>query len=118
MAITIGARPDAVATSGSPATYEGPGYGSPQDAVSAYTARLAAGDLGTMVGSFAIESFVDHLDPHAYLGWIGSYSIAATLVLVPPDGPISRAWTSNGATAMSSVWSETSSSRSRRRTST
>ena len=59
--------------------------------MSTYMHGLAEADLAAMVSSFAVETFVDHFDLHAYLDWIGVYSAAATPLLVPPETPFSRA---------------------------
>jgi hypothetical protein len=84
----------AVASSGPPtadAAYEAPGSASPEDAVAAYMNALAAADLDAMVGSFAVETFVDHFDLRAYLERVGVYSAVATPLQLPPDTPFTRA---------------------------
>ena len=74
-----------------PASYEGPGSVSPEDAVSTYMNGLAAGDLDAIVSGFAVETFVENFDLRGYLEWIGVYSTSATPLLVPAETPFSQA---------------------------
>jgi hypothetical protein len=84
----------AIATTAPPtadAGYEAHGSPSAEDAVTAYMTALAAGDLDAMVGTFAVETFVDRFDLRAYLEFIGVYSAAAIPVLLPAETPLATA---------------------------
>lgn len=50
-----------------PATFEGPGFDTPEDAVRAYVEAFNAGDLEGMLSTFAIETFVERCDAEAIL---------------------------------------------------
>jgi hypothetical protein len=94
VALALGATAPAVATTAPPTAqvgYEAPGSPSPEDAVTAYMSALAAGDLDAMVGTFAVETFVDRFDLRGYLERIGAYSAVATPQLLPPETPLARA---------------------------
>lgn len=47
--------------------FEGGGFDSPENAVSAYLQAMRAGDVQGMLATFAIETCVDASDPQAYL---------------------------------------------------
>ncbi len=47
--------------------FEGAGYDSPENAVLAYIEAMNDGNMGDMVSTFAVESFVDHCDPETVL---------------------------------------------------
>ena len=72
-------------------TYEGPGTASAEDAVTAYMNAMAAGDLDQMVGTFAVETYVDNFDFDVYLARIRAYSPFVAPLLVPPATPFTRA---------------------------
>ena len=46
---------------------EGPGFDSPEEAVSAYLEALKNGDAAGMLSTFAIETYVAEMDAQAYL---------------------------------------------------
>jgi len=53
--------------------YEGEGYESAADAVTAYFEAMGRGDVMGMLSTFAIESYVDHMDRAAYIERIGTF---------------------------------------------
>ena len=57
-------------------TYEGAGFSSPEEAVEAYLEYMNQGDIQGMLSCFAIESYVEHMDPEAYLTYIGGVNVA------------------------------------------
>jgi hypothetical protein len=89
LANTAGAT-SAPVGSESGARHESAGFPSPEDAVSAYLEGMADGDLGTMVGAFAIETYAANYDLTAYLEWIGAYGPTAP-VLLPASDPFNVA---------------------------
>ena len=48
-------------------TYEGSGWNTPEDAVLHYLDGLKEQDLDKMISAYAVESYIDHFDPQAYL---------------------------------------------------
>ena len=46
---------------------EGPGYDSPEEAVTAYLEAMKKGDARGMLSTFAIETYVAEMDAQAYL---------------------------------------------------
>ena len=46
-------------------SFEGPGFDSPEDAALAYIEAFNAGDVQGMISTFAIETYVDHVDRQA-----------------------------------------------------
>ena len=93
-AVVTTVAPSALATSvpePPAATYEGPGSASSEDAVSTYMNGLASVDVGAMVSSFAVETFVDNFDFLAYLERLGVYSATITPVVMPAETPFARA---------------------------
>lgn len=55
------------------ASYEGPGWDTPEDAVSFYLEGLKEQDLGKMISAYAVETYVGHFDLQAHLARIKSY---------------------------------------------
>jgi len=55
------------------ATYESPGFVSAEDALMAYIEGLQQGDLQQMIGAFAIETYIEHLDLVAWIERLNSY---------------------------------------------
>ncbi|MCL2811859.1 MAG: hypothetical protein FWD25_08220 [Clostridia bacterium] len=55
------------------ATVEGPGFASPRDALTAYIEGLQQGDLGQMMGAFAVETYVERYDLVARIEGMNSY---------------------------------------------
>ena len=53
---------------------EGPGYDSPEEAVTAYLEALKNGDARGMLSTFAIETYVAEMDAQAYLERLRSFS--------------------------------------------
>ena len=47
--------------------YEGPGFATPQEACQAYIDAYNAGDAQAILGTFAVETYVDHMDRKAML---------------------------------------------------
>lgn len=54
-------------------TYEGPGWATPEEAVTFYLEGLAALDLDKMISAYAVETYVDHFDMQAQLMRFGAY---------------------------------------------
>ena len=52
---------------------EGPGFDSPEEAVSAYLEALKNGDAEGMLSTFAIETYVAEMDAQAYLERLGVF---------------------------------------------
>ena len=52
---------------------EGPGFGSAEEAVTAYLEAMKNGDVEGMLATFAIETYVDEGDPLAYLTRIKTF---------------------------------------------
>ena len=76
------AVPQSVALEGYRSAYgdslEGPGYDSPEEAVTAYLEALKKGDARGMLATFAIETYVSEMDAQAFLERLGA--------LHPSDG--------------------------------
>ena len=53
---------------------EGPGYDSPEEAVTAYLEAMKNGDARGMLSTFAIETYVAEMDAQAYLERLRSFS--------------------------------------------
>ncbi|MCR4887221.1 MAG: hypothetical protein K5919_09940 [Clostridiales bacterium] len=53
--------------------YEGAGYATPEEAVQAYGEAFARGDVTGMIATFAVETYVDRMDPAAYLQYVRRY---------------------------------------------
>ena len=53
---------------------EGEGFDTPEEAVLAYIDAMNRGDVGSMLSTFAMESFVAHLDTSLYMERTGVYS--------------------------------------------
>jgi len=56
------------------AKIEGPGYDTPEEAAEAYLTALKNQDIGAMVATFAVESYVDNYDFEAWCERLQSYS--------------------------------------------
>ena len=56
---------------------EGKGYASAEDAVTAYIDALRQGDVPAMISTFAVESYVDHVDTNAWVDTYGHLSLVA-----------------------------------------
>lgn len=54
---------------------EGKGYASAEEAVTAYINALRQGDVPAMVSTFAVESYVDHVDTNAWVDTYGCLSL-------------------------------------------
>ena len=52
---------------------EGPGFDSPEEAVTAYLEALKTGDVEGMLATFAIETYVAEMDAQAYLERLGVF---------------------------------------------
>lgn len=59
---------------------EGPGYGTPEEAVMAYIDAMNRGDVSGMLSTFAIETLVDRSSPLLYLERIRRFSINTSAV--------------------------------------
>lgn len=70
-------------------TGEGPGFDSPDHAVQAYIDALNAGDVPTMLSTFAIETYVDNMDAAKAINRIRSIN-SAGYYTVPVVGPYIR----------------------------
>lgn len=70
---------------------EGPGFGSPEEAATAYLEALGQLDAGAMVSTFAVESYVEHCDLEAYLEWSRSYLPNDSICPLPADSARSAA---------------------------
>ena len=73
----------------STAGFEGDGFSSPEEAVSAYVEAMNEGDVNAMAATFAIETYVDHLDARASMERVRSF-IMNNYSSVPVIGPLSR----------------------------
>ena len=60
LALACSFLPFAAAESG---RLEGAGYDTPEEALLAYIDALNRGDVGGMLSTFALESYVEHADP-------------------------------------------------------
>ena len=67
---------------------EGPGFDSPEEAVTAYLEALKTGDVEGMLATFAIETYVAEMDAQAYLERLRSFS--PTNVSLPLGGDYQR----------------------------
>ena len=74
---------------GKTVTAEGDGFASPDEAVSAYVEAMNAGDVNAMVSTFAVETYIDHLDAAASVERMRSISLA-NYSSVPVIGSFSR----------------------------
>ncbi len=54
---------------------EGPGFDTPEEAVTAYIEAFQRNDLNAMLSTFAVESFVEHYDLENFVEQVRSYSI-------------------------------------------
>ncbi len=54
---------------------EGPGFDTPEAAVTAYIEAFQQNDLNAMLSTFAMESFVEHYDLAKYVKRIGAYNL-------------------------------------------
>ncbi|MCL1855474.1 MAG: hypothetical protein FWF86_07045 [Clostridia bacterium] len=57
-------------------TYEGPGWDTPEDAVTYYLEGMKEQDIGKMIGAYAVETYIDHFNFGAQLARIGVYSMS------------------------------------------
>lgn len=71
------------------AGFEGDGFSAPEEAVSAYIEAMNAGDVNAMAATFAIETYVDHLDARASMERMRSF-VMPNYSSVPAIGPLSR----------------------------
>ena len=65
--------------------YEGPGFATPQEACQAYIDAYNAGDAQAILGTFAVETYVDHMDRKAMLERNRTFMPIATDVLPMPN---------------------------------
>lgn len=70
--------------------FEGSGFASPEEAVTAYLQAMKAGDVAGMLSTFAIETYVDEGDPRAYLKRTWSFT-----PIVNAGVPIQNAYVRN-----------------------
>ena len=56
------------------ASYESVGYASPEEAVTAYAAAFAEGDVMGMISTFAVETYVDCFDSQKYIEHMRIYN--------------------------------------------
>lgn len=70
-------------------TYEGPGWATAEDAVTAYLEAMQRGDLSAMVSAFAIETYVDNYDFAAQLKRLSAYSFVS-IIKVPNTNELFR----------------------------
>ena len=79
--------PDTDADSGSPETapaavrLEDSGYATPEEAVLAYLDAMNRGDVGAMLGTFAMESYVENVDTAAFMNRNRSYHPVARIAI-------------------------------------
>lgn len=64
-----------VSTSRVAGSFEGPGFDSPEDAALAYIEAFNAGDVQGMISTFAIETYVDHVDRAAMIERVCAFVI-------------------------------------------
>ena len=69
--------------------FEGPGYDSPEEAVTAYLEAMKDGDARGMLSTFAIETYVAEMDAQAELERIGSFQTSYGMYL-PLGGDYQR----------------------------
>ncbi len=80
---------------------ESRGYSSPEEALTAFGKALQKGDLDGMVSTFAIESYVEHLDLDEYLGY-NLYCVLPDQVFgstLPSASPLARSMNVEGRRA-------------------
>ena len=70
-------------------TLEGPGFDSPEEAVSAYLEALKNGDAEGMLSTFAIETYVAEMDAQAYLERMWAFT-PSDFRGAPVSGPYMR----------------------------
>lgn len=70
-------------------TCEGPGYDTPDEAARAYVEAMNAGDMNTLVATFAVETYVDHMDAMASLERMKVFN-TSMYYSVPVAGPLTR----------------------------
>jgi hypothetical protein len=73
------------------ATVEGDGFSSAEDAVTAYTDALAAGDFDALFQTFATETYVEHFDFEASLERLGVYQPLVGGLPLPSGDPFNEA---------------------------
>lgn len=61
------------AADGSAHAFEGSGFDSPEEAVTAYLEAMQEGDVQGMLSTFAIETYVDNVDAQTYLTRMGAF---------------------------------------------
>ena len=81
--------PAPAAASSDAVTMEGDGFSTPEEAVSAYVEAMNAGDINAMVATFAVETYIDHLDAAANIRRLKIFA-PNTYSSVPVTGPLSR----------------------------
>lgn len=69
---------------------EGTGFSTPQEAASAYIEAINAGNVQNAVSTFAVETFVDNIDPEAYIMRLGAIELSSMYQDIPVAGPLSR----------------------------
>ena len=67
-------------------TLEGSGYDTSEEAVLAYLEGMNNADPSAMLSTFAIETYVDHMDTEGYLRRMNAYSLASTNTVPFSDG--------------------------------
>lgn len=68
-------------------TCEGAGFATPQEAATAYVEALAACDIPTALSTFAVETYVEHMDVDAFLRRIRSAQLS-TYKWLPANSPL------------------------------
>ncbi len=64
-------------------TWESAGYASPEEAVLAYGEAFAKGDVMEMISTFAVESYVDHMDSKEYMLYYRTYATTRSDAMLP-----------------------------------
>lgn len=59
-------------------TYEGPGWDTPEEAVSLYLEGLKEQDIGKMISAYAVETYVDQFDLRSQIARMGAYTRSMT----------------------------------------
>ena len=90
-ALVVGSTGSAAPASVGATSVEGEGFASAEEAVTAYTDALAAGDYDALLQAFAIETYVVHFDFDASLERIGVYQPLVGNLSLPSSNPFNEA---------------------------
>ena len=63
--------------------YEGKGFDSPEEAVTAYAKALSKGDVEEMISTFAVETYAENYDLEEYMEAVHSYSFNSLNTSLP-----------------------------------